>query len=452
MNPFGYSANAWVATASGTTANRGMVYQTFTAPGSGTVKVKGQLDFSAIADGGTNWSTSWVRMDIYNSTNTNHEANLVCEQYTSNQGMHTATPGIAELNGGTVYTVRITVGAYSQSNKKTITTTIDNVVISTAPVSLSASTVAGSTNASLAWTASSANNNAPGFDTVTPYKVYRSASTPVTISNYIGYATSDSYADSSTSGNTLYYYAVTNVDANGVESPLSAEASVLTRPGVPGTPSYSNIQFTSLTVSWAAPAGGASSYTVERCVNAGCSNFSQVANGITQTSYNDSGLSIGTPYRYRVYATNASGNGAYSVDSPVTTNATISVTLTSDGLVNYAVMPAGTMKSTIDLSDTQAAKNDGNVTETFNIKTSDPSGGTAWTLAASPGINQYVHEFSVDGGSVWNAFTASDTYATLATGMVPNASQSFDLRITVPTSTGDYQEKSINVTIQAVQE
>ena len=55
-----------------------------------------------------------------------------------------------------------------------------------------------------------------------------------------------------------------------------------------------------------------SHYRVERCQGLGCSNFGYIATA-TGTSFNDTGLAASTPYRYRVRASDASGNlSAYS--------------------------------------------------------------------------------------------------------------------------------------------
>ncbi len=143
-------------------------------------------------------------------------------------------------------------------------------------------------------------------------------------------------------------------------------------------------------------------------------------------------------------------NGTTTVNAP----AIISVTLTTDGIVNYGTLAAGASRSTIvsQLNDTQIAQNDGNGTETFNIKTSTATGGTTWSVGGTPGANTFVHEYSVNGGNNWFVLDAADVYETLATGIAPAATQSFDLRLTAPSSSSDFQEKSVTITIQAVQE
>lgn len=128
----------------------------------------------------------------------------------------------------------------------------------------------------------------------------------------------------------------------------------------------------------------------------------------------------------------------------------VSVTLSTDGTISYGTVAPGGTKSTITLSDTQTAQNDGNVTENLNIKTSNATGGTPWTVGASAGSDIYVHEFSTNNGSNWTQFTATDTYQTLVNGITVSDTQDIDFRITTPTDSSDSQQKNITLTIQAV--
>lgn len=128
----------------------------------------------------------------------------------------------------------------------------------------------------------------------------------------------------------------------------------------------------------------------------------------------------------------------------------ISITLNTDGTVPYGIVTLSSSQTTLAISDTQVAKNDGTGAEDFNIKTSNATGGTTWTLGASSGTNQYVHEFSTNGGGAWTKFTTADSYQLMSNSVSVNGTVNVDLRITLPSSTSDYNQKSITVTIQAV--
>ncbi|MDO8498237.1 MAG: hypothetical protein Q7S44_00380 [bacterium] len=166
------------------------------------------------------------------------------------------------------------------------------------------------------------------------------------------------------------------------------------------------------------------------------------------------GLTGGTLYHYRVcLKAPPTATAICGADQTVTTSASVSISITSDGVITYGTLPVGTSQDTTPTTgynDTQTAKNNGGVTENFNIKTSNATGGTQWTLGAAPGTDVFAHEFSTNGGTGWTAFTTADSYQTLATGITANSTQNFDLRITVPTTSSDYQQKTITVTVQAV--
>ncbi len=135
-------------------------------------------------------------------------------------------------------------------------------------------------------------------------------------------------------------------------------------------------------------------------------------------------------------------------NSPLVINVVISVAITTDGTISYGTLNSNESKSTIDLSDTQTARNDTNIAEDFNIKTSAPLG---WSVGLSTAPDTFVHEFSTNGGGVWTKFTTAESYQSLATNILPNATQNFDLRFTSPNPSTSSTQKSIDVTIQAVQ-
>src|SRR4029450_5799166 len=80
---------------------------------------------------------------------------------------------------------------------------------------------------------------------------------------------------------------------------------------------------TQINLSWGAATDnvGVTGYLIERCLGAGCSNFAQIATTTgTGTTYNNTGLTAGTPYSYRVRARDAAANnGGYSNTASATT-------------------------------------------------------------------------------------------------------------------------------------
>lgn len=131
----------------------------------------------------------------------------------------------------------------------------------------------------------------------------------------------------------------------------------------------------------------------------------------------------------------------------------------SDGSVAYGIVDLSTTRDTTSggVNDTQVATNDGNVAEDFNIRSTDATGGTGWTLAGSIDADQFVHSFCTTGGGspdpcdatpTWNAMSTS--YSSLAGSVAVSSTRAFDLKLDTPSSTSDYLQKSITVTIQAV--
>jgi len=128
--------------------------------------------------------------------------------------------------------------------------------------------------------------------------------------------------------------------------------------------------------------------------------------------------------------------------------AIISVTITANGTISYGTLPAGTSKSTIQLVTTPVAKNNGNVAEDFKIKGQNTA--CQWTLAATAGNNQYVHEYSANSGGSWTPLTTAGDQV-LVSNIAVNGTQTADLRVTTPTITNCYNSQSADVTITAYQ-
>ncbi len=146
------------------------------------------------------------------------------------------------------------------------------------------------------------------------YKIERATSSQ----SYVQISTTSalSYGDSGLTANSTFYYRVRGNGGAAGDGPYSASSSVLTLPDVPGTPTYTNVGATSLTVNWTVPTGGAASYIIQRATSSQV--YAQVAT-TTATSTGDSGLTVAVTYYYRVQGVNATGNGAFSASSSVTT-------------------------------------------------------------------------------------------------------------------------------------
>ena len=150
---------------------------------------------------------------------------------------------------------------------------------------------------------------------------------------------------------------------------------------------------------------------------------------------------VGNTTAYSEYKICATASGS----APV-----YSVSITSSGVITYGYVAIGTASSTVNNGYTQTAQNDGNTAEKLNVKSSDATSGTTWTLASSIGANQFKHEFSTTTGSVWTVMPDSTTYVTAAPSVAQSGTVNFDFRLTTPSASTDYQQKSITITVQAV--
>ena len=124
------------------------------------------------------------------------------------------------------------------------------------------------------------------------------------------------YLDSSVSSGTSYSYRVSAFNAGG-SSAYSNTASV----SVP-KPFMSNLMTPSklaaraasasqINLTWTDNSLGIDRFSIERSADG--SNYTQIATGAAgTTSYADGGLASNTFYRYRVRASNAAGDSAYS--------------------------------------------------------------------------------------------------------------------------------------------
>lgn len=128
----------------------------------------------------------------------------------------------------------------------------------------------------------------------------------------------------------------------------------------------------------------------------------------------------------------------------------LSITLTTDGMVNYGSVLLGETADTTSggINDSQTVQNNGSVVVDVMARGTDSA---AWTLAGTSGANQYVHKFctsNCDVTPVWSTLTTSNQI--LANALAASASQTFDLQVEMPSSTASSAQQSINVELTAI--
>ena len=178
-------------------------------------------------------------------------------------------------------------------------------------------------------------------------------------------------------GDSIYgqFFAGLIDDVRVYNIPLSAaeiQADMATAVGAPTPPTNlaaNAVSTTQVNLSWTASTDnvGVTNYLLERCTGASCTNFAQVATP-PGTTYNDTGLTANTTYRYRVRATDAAGN--LSGYSNIATATTQSGGGGTPGLVAAYAFDEG---SGTTVSDASGNGNNGTVS------------GTSWTTSGKNG-------------------------------------------------------------------
>ena len=175
-----------------------------------------------------------------------------------------------------------------------------------------------------------------------------------------------SYSNTGLTANTNYYYRVRATNAGG-DSPYSNEANATTLDTVPAAPSgltATAISTTQINLSWTDNASNETGFKIERKTGAG-GTYAQIGTvGANLTTYNDTGLTDGTTYFYRVRATNAVGDSAYSSETSATT--LVAPPAAPNGLTATAIS-----SSQINLSWTDVSNETG-----YKIERKTGSGGT----------------------------------------------------------------------------
>ena len=182
----------------------------------------------------------------------------------------------------------------------------------TAPANLVA-TAASMTQINLSWTAATDNV------AVTSYLVERCAGAGCSNFAQIGTSATTTFNSTGLLPQTSYSYRVRASDAASNLGPYSNVASATTlsdtqAPTAPANLTATPTSATQINLAWTAATDnvGVTSYLIERCQGAGCSNFAQIATA-PATAFSDTGLTAQTSYSYRVRATDAASNlGPYS--------------------------------------------------------------------------------------------------------------------------------------------
>ena len=280
------------------------------------------------------------------------------------------------INGtGYFYVVTALNGVAESANSTEVSTT----PVGPPPVPANFAATSSDGLVTLTWTDSSG---------ATSYNIKRSTT------NGSGYLTintsiSATYADSTVSNGTAYYYVVTAVGANG-ESAASAQASAtpLAPPAAPTglTATASNA---TVTLTWTA-SSGATTYNIKRSETSG-SDYELVGT-TSATGYVDTNVVNGAPYYYVISAQNVAGEGANSTQVTATPVAALA---TPSG----AIASAGNGQSGLVWQAVSGATS-------YTIKRSTVSGGPYTVLASGLTATSYFDNTVVNGTTYYYVISA----------------------------------------------
>ena len=117
---------------------------------------------------------------------------------------------------------------------------------------------------------------------------------------------------------TAYTYRVRAV-ASGINSSYCASQTLTTLPLAPDTLAATTISMSEIDLTWNDNSAAPTHYLVERSTDGGNTWSALVTLGPSASSYNDTGLTEGTDYQYRVRAQDAGGYSGYTASADATT-------------------------------------------------------------------------------------------------------------------------------------
>jgi hypothetical protein len=154
-------------------------------------------------------------------------------------------------------------------------------------------------------------------------------------------------------------------------------------PAAPGSLAATTVSSSQINLSWTDKSDNETGFKIERCQGSTCANFSQIAIvGANAITYQDTGVSAGTPYSYRVRAYNAVGDSGYS-------NAATATTLAAQALPNA---PSSLTATVVSRSQINLTWTDNSDNETgFKIERCKGSACTNFSQIATVGADVILY-------------------------------------------------------------
>ena len=223
--------------------------------------------------------------------------------------------------------------------------------------------------------------------------------------------------------NTLTHFGFYTIAYEGYYQPTPPSPA----PTVPSDLSATAFSSTQINLSWTDNSSNESGFKIERCTGSGCTSFSQIATvGAGVRTYNNSGLTGGASYTYRVRAYNSGGNSDYSNTATAVTPAVLTGPAAPSGLSATAFS-----STQINLSWTDNSSNESGfkierctgsectfsqiATVGAGVKTYNNSG-----LAGGASYTYRVRAYNSSGNSAYSNTAAAVTPAVLTGPAAPS--------------------------------
>ncbi|WEK54902.1 MAG: glycoside hydrolase family 6 protein [Candidatus Cohnella colombiensis] len=149
-------------------------------------------------------------------------------------------------------------------------------------------------------------------------------------------------------------------------------------------------------LSWTA-SSGATSYTVKRATTSG-GTYTNVATGVTATSYTNTGLTNGTTYYYVVSASNSVGSSGNSAQVSATPSVGVTIPAAPTGLT----ATAGNAQVALSWTASSGATS-------YTVKRATTSGGTYTTVATGVTATSYTNTGLTNGTTYYYVVSASNS-------------------------------------------
>ncbi len=404
----------------------------------------------------TSAATSWTAVTNATSYTLQYKASTA-SAFTTVTGLTKASDTLTGLAASTKYYFEVLAVCASGSSAYSALDSFTTATVATCaiPTGLSASSITTS-SATTSWTAVA---NATSYT----YKWGTSTAALTTVTGL----TTPTYALSSLTASTKYYFEVQTVCASGTSAFSLLDSFTTTATAtcaIPTALTVSSITTTGATTGWAA-VSGATSYTLQYKASTAAS-YTAIT-GITTNSRALTGLAASTKYYFEVETVCASGTSIFSALDSFTTAANSTVVYcASSGTTTYEYI-----KTVVLGSINHTATNDGGYGN-FTTTSTNLVAGTKYTVTLTPGFasTKYAEtwtvyiDYNIDGtlnGTGETVLSLKSTRTGTATGSftVPAGAKNGATRIRIqmsystastnPCATisfGDVQDFTANIT------